>query len=134
MAFNVKLMPLKVIDGLWEPLGAPNFGTDDSSRGHPLRGGSGAKVLNMSIGRTVGRRRPSSRTPSYAGPGAFVAIAGGNEFRRRQSGARLAEICARINGVMAVAADRRNKGPARTRAPAAMSSWWRREATVAPRV
>ena len=40
VAFNVKIMPVKVIDSTWDDIfGSPNQGTDDIvARGHPVRG------------------------------------------------------------------------------------------------
>src|SRR5204863_2679097 len=54
VAFNVKLMPVKVIDSNWDDIfGAPNFATDDTvARGIRYAADNGAKVINMSIGRT----------------------------------------------------------------------------------
>ena len=83
MAFNVKLMPVKVIDGFWDAyFESPFFGTDDVvARGIRYAVDNGAKVLNMSIGRD-GPPAPVVRDAvAYAvSKGAFVAIAGGNEF------------------------------------------------------
>ena len=54
VAFNVKLMPVKVIEGDWDIIfGAPNQGTDDTvARGIRYAADNGAKVINMSIGRS----------------------------------------------------------------------------------
>src|SRR5262249_42598765 len=54
VAFNVKLMPVKVIDSVWDDIfGAPNVGTDETvARGIRYAADNGAKVINMSIGRT----------------------------------------------------------------------------------
>src|SRR5439155_21342391 len=59
VAFNVKLMPVKVIDSNWDDIfGSPNFATDDVvARGIRYAADNGAKVINMSIGRT-GPRAP----------------------------------------------------------------------------
>jgi subtilisin family serine protease len=56
MAFNVKIMPVKVIDEVWDfVFGSPNVGTDDVvARGIRYAADSGAQVINMSIGRTGG--------------------------------------------------------------------------------
>jgi subtilisin family serine protease len=53
MAFNVKLMPVKVIEGFWDDyFESPFFGTDDTvALGIRYAADNGAKVLNMSIGR-----------------------------------------------------------------------------------
>ena len=73
VAFNVKLMPVKVIDSVWDVLfGAPNRGrpTMTVARGIRYAADNGAKIINMSIGRDrpaglgAGRSRPRSATPS----------------------------------------------------------------------
>jgi serine protease len=115
MAFNVKLMPVKVIDGFWDAyFESPYFGTDDVvARGIRYAVDSGAKVLNMSIGRE-GPAAPVVRDAlEYAvSKGAFVAVAGGNEFLEGNPIPRFAEYAAQINGVVAVGA----VGPDRQRA------------------
>src|SRR5579864_312484 len=85
VAFNVKLMPVKVIGGVWDDiLGAPNAGTDDTvARGIRYAADNGANVINMSLGRTG----PPDTAPAvedaikYAvGKGVFISISAGNEF------------------------------------------------------
>jgi serine protease len=109
VAFNVKLMPVKVIDSVWDDLfGAPNVATDATvARGIRYAADNGAKVINMSIGRTG----PPDRAPAiedainYAvGKGVFVAIAGGNEFEDGNPLEVIAEIASRIEGAVSVAA------------------------------
>ena len=53
MAFNVRLMPVKVIDTEWDFIfNSPFVGTDDTvARGIRYAVDNGAKVINMSIGR-----------------------------------------------------------------------------------
>ena len=53
VAFNVRLMPVKVISDVWDEIfSAPNEGTDETvARGVRYAVDNGAKVLNMSIGR-----------------------------------------------------------------------------------
>jgi serine protease len=112
MAFNVKLMPVKVIDGFWDAyFESPFFGTDDViARGIRYAVDSGAKVLNMSIGRE-GPPAPVIRDAlEYAvSKGAFVAVAGGNEFLEGNPIPRFAEYAAQINGVVAVGAIGRDR-------------------------
>jgi serine protease len=115
VAFNVKLMPVKVIDGVWdEVLGSPNFATDDLvARGIRYAVDRGAKILNMSIGRTGPPSFVIEDAIRYAvGRGAFVAVAAGNEYLDGNPLSVLAEICSRINGAMSVAAIDRNRGHA----------------------
>ena len=108
IAFNVRLMPIKVISTDWDELfGAPNGGTTDVlARAIRYAADHGANVINMSLGY-------SSPTPSqiiedalrYAvNRGVFVAIAAGNEYLEGNPTAQPAALAPRISGVMAVAA------------------------------
>jgi serine protease len=107
IAFNVRLMPVKVIDGFWdEYFESPFFGTDDIvARGIRYAVDNGAKVINLSIGRE-GPPAPAVREAvEYAvGRGAFLAVAGGNEFLDGNPVPRFAEFAAQINGMVAVGA------------------------------
>ena len=81
VAFNVKLMPVKVLDSAWDTIfGAPNVGTDDSvARGIRYAVDNGARIINMSLGRTgtAGSAPVVEDAIKYAvGKGAFIAIAG----------------------------------------------------------
>jgi serine protease len=113
VAFNVKLMPVKVIDGVWDDLfGAPNVGTDaEVARGIRYAADNGAQIINMSIGRPG----PPDTAPAvedaikYAvGKGVFIAIAGGNEFEDGNPKEVIAEIASRVQGAVSVAAVDRN--------------------------
>ncbi|HEY7292066.1 MAG TPA: S8 family serine peptidase [Vicinamibacterales bacterium] len=113
VAFGVKLMPVKVIDSIWDDImGSPNVGTDaEVARGIRYAADNGAKVINMSIGRTG----PPDTAPAvedainYAvGKGVFIAIAGGNEFEDGNPKEILADIASRVKGAVAVAAVDRN--------------------------
>jgi serine protease len=113
VAFNVKLMPLKVIDTEWDVIfGSPNVGTDDTvARGIRYAADNGAQVINMSIGRTgTVRSAPVIEDAiRYAvSKGAFVAIAGGNEFEDDNPIEVIAEIANRVKGAVSVAATDRN--------------------------
>jgi serine protease len=116
VAFNVRLMPLKVLNGAWDDLlGSPYFATDDLvAIAIRYAADHGAKILNMSFGRSVGG--PAfviEDAIRYAvGRGAFVAISAGNEYQEGNPVSWLAEICPRINGAMSVAAIDRNRGHA----------------------
>ena len=61
MAYNVRIMPVKIIQGLWDEIfSSPNEGTDDVvARGLRYAVDNGAKVINMSIGRTEGGPAPA---------------------------------------------------------------------------
>jgi serine protease len=112
MAFNVRLMPVKVIDGFWDAYFlSPFVGTDDVvARGIRYAADNGAKVINMSIGRG-GPPAPVVRDAvMYAvGRGAFVAVAGSNEFLDGNPVPPFAEIAPQINGMVAVAAVGRDR-------------------------
>jgi serine protease len=115
MAFNVRIMPVKVISGEWDEIfGNMTGGTDDLvARGVRYAVDNGARVLNMSIGRT-GPAAPVIREAlSYAvSRGAFVAIAAGNEFRVGNPVTRPADVAPEIEGVVAVGAIGRDRARA----------------------
>jgi len=117
VAFNVKLMPVKVIANEWDFLfRAPHSGDDsDLARGIRYAADNGAKIINMSIGRTG----PPDTAPAvesainYAvGKGVFIAIAAGNDFEDGNPKEILAEIASRVQGAVSVAAVDRNKAHA----------------------
>ena len=112
MAFNVRLMPVKVIDGFWDAyFGSPFIGTDDVvARGIRYAVDNGAKVLNMSIGRTGPPAPAVQAAIAYAvSRGAFVSVAGGNEFDDGNPVERLAEFAPQIDGMVAVGAIGRDR-------------------------
>jgi serine protease len=107
MAFNVRLMPVKVISGDWDAIfNSPNSGTDSViAQGIRYAVDNGARVINMSIGRTGGPAPAiESALRDAVARGAFVAISAGNDFEEGNPEERIAEIAARIDGVMCVAA------------------------------
>ena len=108
MAYNVRLMPVKIIQGLWDEIfSSPFEGTDDVvARGIRYAADNGAKVLNLSIGRTEGGPAPVvADALRYAvSRGCFVAIASGNTRDNGNQPNRLAQLAADINGVVAVGA------------------------------
>src|SRR5688572_34926 len=108
MAYNVRLMPVKIIQGAWDDIfGSPFVGTDDVvARGIRYAADNGAKVLNLSIGRTEGGPAPVvADALRYAvSRGAFVAIASGNTRDTGNQGNRLALAAPDIDGAIAVGA------------------------------
>jgi len=115
VAFNVKLMPVKVIDSVWDFLFfAPNQGTDDTvARGVRYAADNGAKVINMSIGRTGPSAPAVESAIRYAvGRGVFIAISGGNEFEEGNPTEVIAEIASRVPGAVSVAAVDRSRAHA----------------------
>jgi len=120
VAFNVKLMPVKVICGTWDILfGIPDddCGSDDQvAQGIRYAADNGAKIINMSIGRdgppgcgaTPDRKGCAPALEAairYAvGKGVFIAIAAGNSFLDGNPTQVLAEIASRVQGAVSVAA------------------------------
>ena len=105
MAFNVRIMPVKVISTTWDDiLDSPFVGTDDVvARGIRYAVDNGARVLNMSIGRTGSPAPVVQDAIAYAvRNGAFVAVAAGNDAQSGNSLERLAEFAPQIQGMVAV--------------------------------
>jgi serine protease len=126
VAFNVKVMPVKVLSGAWDDIfGSPNKGTDDVvALGIRYAADNGAQIINLSLGRTGPANCGVDQSQSgcapaiedairYAvGKGSFVVIAGGNAFAEGNPTEVLAEIASRIPGAVSVAAVNRGKGHA----------------------
>lgn len=115
VAFNVRLMPVKVIDSEWDDIfGSPNQGTDDVvAQGIRYAADNGAKILNMSIGRTGPPAPVIEDAINYAvSKGAFIAIAAGNDFENGNPTEVLAEIASRVQGAVSVAAVDRSENHA----------------------
>jgi serine protease len=108
MAYNVRLMPVKVIQGLWDEIfGSPFQGTDDVvARGVRYAADNGAKVINLSIGREEGGPATAvTEAIRYAvGRGAFVVLASGNTRADGNQSNRLALAAPSIAGMVAVGA------------------------------
>ena len=115
MAFNVRIMPVKVISSDWDFIfDSPFQGTDDVvARGVRYAADNGAKVLNMSIGRT-GEPAPVVREAiAYAvSRGVFVVVSAGNAFLNGNPVERLAEFAPQIDGMVAVGAIGRDRARA----------------------
>ena len=107
IAFNVKLMPVKVISTDWDDIfDSPNVGTDDVvARGIRYAADNGANVINMSLGRNGPAAPAVDSAIRYAvGKGVFVAIAGGNDFQSGNPIEAIAQIAGNVDGAVAVAA------------------------------
>jgi serine protease len=106
VAFNVKLMPVKVIASVWDQVLGASAGSDDVvARGVRYAADNGAKVINMSIGRTGAAAPVVEDAIRYAvGRGAFVAIAAGNAFENGNPIERFAQIAGSVPGAVSVAA------------------------------
>jgi len=105
MAFNVRLMPVKVLDGDWDAIfNSPHIATDDLvARAIRYAADNGAHVMNLSVGRE-GPPAPAVRAAiEYAvGKGVFVAVAAGNEFESGNVPNRYADFARDIPGMVAV--------------------------------
>jgi serine protease len=108
MAYNVRIMPVKVLDEVWDFIfDSPFISTDDTvARGIRYAADNGAKVINMSLGRHEGGPATAVNDAiRYAvSRGAFVAVSAGNTAQEGNQGSRTAESARSINGMMAVAA------------------------------
>ncbi len=108
MAYNVRIMPVKIIQAVWDEIfSSPNEGTDDVvARGIRYAADHGAKVINLSIGRSDGGPAPVvTDALRYAvGRGAFIAVASGNTRDDGNPANRLAQPAPDINGMVAVGA------------------------------
>jgi serine protease len=108
MAFNVRIMPVKVIAETWDFIfGAPNGGTDDVvARGVRYAADNGAKIINMSIGRDSGGPAPVvDDAIRYAvGRGIFVAIASGNTREEGNRPNQIGLISPSLGGAVTVGA------------------------------
>jgi serine protease len=116
MAFNVRIMPVKVIATEWDFIfNSPFDGTDDVvARGIRYAVDNGAKVLNMSIGRTGPPAPVIHSALEYAvSRGVFVAVSAGNEFLDGNPTTRPADVAPQIDGMVAVAAIGRDRVRAR---------------------
>jgi serine protease len=127
MAFNARLMPLKVCLGPWELLFLlasdgvstlpPRLETgvciaSEEARALRYAVDNGARVINMSIGGSDPSQAVRSALEYAVGRGAFVAIAGGNEFEDGNPPSYPAVYGPELSGVMAVGA----VGPTQQRA------------------
>jgi serine protease len=124
MAFNVRLMPVKVAaGGPWDFIfGAPHasFTDDQVARAIRYAADNGAHVINMSFGRTGAPAPVVEDAVRYAvGRGAFCVFSAGNEGLLSPM-ERYAEIASRVDGAVAVGA----VGPTLDRAPySSVGSW-----------
>jgi serine protease len=108
IAFQVKLMPIKVLATDWDELfGAPNVGTNDVlARAIRYAADHGANVINMSLGYSspVSSRIVEDALRYAVSRGVFVAIAAGNEYEDGNPISQPAALAPHIPGVMAVGA------------------------------
>jgi subtilisin family serine protease len=113
VAFNVRLMPVKVLSGIWDDIfNSPVVATDDVvARGIRYAADNGAQVINMSLGRSgaAGSAPSVEDAIRYAvGRGCFVVVAGGNDFEQGNPTEVFAEVASRVQGAVSVAATDRS--------------------------
>jgi serine protease len=111
VAFNVKIMPIKVLASVWDvAMGCSDDtgGTDDDvARGLRYAADNGANVANLSLGGPgpAGSDPVMEDAMKYAvGKGVFVAIAAGNDFENGNPAQQPAESASRVKGAVSVAA------------------------------
>jgi serine protease len=115
MAFNVRIMPVKICATAWDVIFGDNEVTDDldlsicpdslMAEGIRYAADNGAKVINLSIGGDEPTEATVQAALNYAvGKGVFVAIAAGNEFEDGNPVVYPAALANNIDGVMSVAA------------------------------
>jgi subtilisin family serine protease len=117
MAFNVKIMPIKVCTGYWETMiqlgqaGTPGFASPDAG-GCPdiaiiaalhAAADAGAKVINLSLGGSEPDAGLQAAMVYAVSKGAFVAVAMGNDFGNGNPTEFPAFYAAQIDGAMSVA-------------------------------
>jgi serine protease len=117
MAFNVKLMPIKVCTGYWETMiqrgeaGTPGFASPNAGgcpdiaiiAGLHAAADAGAKVVNLSLGGSEADPGLQAAMVYAVGKGTFVAVAMGNDFANGNPTEFPAFYAASINGAMSVA-------------------------------
>jgi serine protease len=113
MAFNVRIMPVKIAaGGNWDfVFGAPGaaFTDDQVARAIRYAADQGAKAINMSFGRTGAAAPVIEDALRYAvSRDTFCVISAGNGGQTGNPIERIAEIAARVDGVVAVGAVGRN--------------------------
>lgn len=119
MAFNARVMPLKICIGAWEllfvlaedgvstlPPALQNGLCLSSEEARAIRyaADNGARVINMSLGGNTESTTVQSALQYAVSRGAFVAIAAGNEFEDGNPPSYPAVYARDIDGVMAVGA------------------------------
>ncbi len=111
IAYNVKLMPIKVLANGWDAILKPgNSGNSYATiaAGIMYAANNGAHVINLSLGGTAAAPVLADAIRFAVGRGAFVAIAAGNDNERGNPVAYPAAYGSDIDGAMTVGAVDRN--------------------------
>jgi serine protease len=106
MAFNVKIMPIKVIytdwDDAWD---APfPYGLSTVARAIRYAVDNGARVMNMSFGAKASNQATLDAMQYAIGKGAFLVVSAGNEGVAQNVATWPAAYCKDLDGAIAVAA------------------------------
>jgi len=122
MAYNVKIMPVKVCSGYWDvqfamskagirgqaPLDAGGCLNSDIASGIRYAADNGARVINISLGGDESSSLILSAINYAVSKGAFVAAAGGNEYLDGNPTEWPAADAPSVDGFMSVAATNRS--------------------------
>lgn len=126
LAYNVKIMPLKVCLSYWEiqiirsangqpgfaPLGSGFCPSDATASAIRYAADNGARVMNLSLGGTSASQTEKAALEYAVSKGVFAAIAMGNEFERGNPTSYPAQFAAALDGAMAVASTGRSRSKA----------------------
>jgi serine protease len=106
IAFNVTIMPVKVLSGQWDTtLGAPfPYGTSVVARGIRYAADNGARVINMSLGGFSPSTAVEDALRYAVSRGAVVVASAGNDGERENRRSYPAAYARDIPGVIAVGA------------------------------
>jgi serine protease len=118
VAYSAKIMPVKVCVGYWDvqfamsaagipgftPLGAGGCPVSAIASGLRYAADNGANAINMSLGGPTPSNTERDALTYAVGKGAFIAVAGGNEFEEGNPVEYPAGFAASIDGAMSVAA------------------------------
>jgi serine protease len=126
MAYNVRVMPVKVCAGFWElmieraaagvagyaPSSAGGCASDDIAAGIRYAADNGARVINLSLGGADPSPTEREAILYAIARGAFVATSMGNEFESGNAADFPAAYASAIDGLMSVGAVGKSRGRA----------------------
>ena len=109
MAFNVRLMPLKVLAGVWDlAFGQVSrcCGSNDADVAAAISyaASHGAKIINISVGGTMPSPAIEAALRAAVSAGCFVVLSAGNDYLNGNPVSYPAAYAAAIDGVVAVGA------------------------------
>jgi serine protease len=122
MAYNVKIMPVKVCSTYWDvqfarskagipgaaPLNSGGCANSTIAQGIRYAADNGARVINVSLGGESNSQTILDAINYAIGKGAFIAAAGGNEFEEGNPVEYPAANAPTVDGLMSVAATNRS--------------------------